>query len=447
MSTMRVSAAPITQHGAAPNPAQPITAERYISDAWLAREWPELWTKVWIFVCLERDLAEVGSYHVFDLGRESIIVARADSGLHAFYNSCQHRGMRLANGTGCSSRFVCGYHGWIYHSDGRLVVVPDNDRFPGGVDRATHSLRPVRVDTFAGLVFVCMDPTAAPLLDYLGLVAERIDPYRLQDMTLIGDQTVRLACNWKAVFDNFGELYHVEHIHPQHAELFDCPTARVELFANGHTGVAIDGHTVNRRLPVPEVPNFYLEHQLKLHGVDPDRYHGRVLDIRADLQRIRREVGSRLGFDYNRLSDERLTDIEQYNLFPNTMITLTPESGLLARARPHPTDPNRCSWDKFTFRMAPSPEVAARAGVLYEPYPSTLFDQPERPAHDEFDQEDIIEGRKTLGLTLDQDIHYIRDVQRGMHSRGFRAARLCDEEARVQHYHDWLNHWLDQPAP
>lgn len=195
------------------------------------------------------------------------------------------------------------------------------------------------------------------------------------------------------------------------------------------------------------MPNFYLEHRLKLHGVDPDRYHGRVLDIRADLQRIRREVGSRLGFDYNRLSDERLTDIEQYNLFPNTMITLTPESGLLARARPHPTDPNRCSWDKFTFRMAPSPEVAARAGVPYEPYPSTLFDQPERPAHDEFDQEDIIEGRKTLGLTLDQDVHYIRDVQRGMHSRGFRAARLCDEEARVQHYHDWLNHWLDQPGP
>jgi Ring hydroxylating alpha subunit (catalytic domain) len=42
-------------------------------------------------------------------------------------------------------------------------------------------------------------------------------------------------------------------------------------------------------------------------------------------------------------------------------------------------------------------------------------------------------------------VHYIRDVQRGMHSRGFKQARLCDEESRVQHYHDWLTHWLQSP--
>ena len=27
-------------------------------------------------------------------------------------------------------------------------------------------------------------------------------------MLLTEDQTVHLDCNWKAVFDNFGELYH-----------------------------------------------------------------------------------------------------------------------------------------------------------------------------------------------------------------------------------------------
>lgn len=434
---------PITRHLPAKLSGQPITAERYTSRAWLERESIDLWPKVWMFVCLAQDVANVGDFHVFDIGRESIIVSRADSGLHAFYNACQHRGMRLANGAGCSQRFECGYHGWIYRPDGRLVVVPDNDRFEGGVDRATHSLQKVLVDTFCGMVFVCMNTNAAPLDEFLGLTGERMAAYRLQDMTLIGDQTVRLACNWKAVFDNFGELYHVEHIHPQHAELFDCPTARVELFANGHTGVAIDGHVVNRRLPIPEVPNFYMEHQLKMYGVDPQTYAGRVLDVRADVPKIRREIGPKLGFNYDLLSDERLTDIEQYNLFPNTMLTFTPESGLIARARPHPTDPDWCMWDKFTFRMKPSAEVAARAGVAYEPYPSTLFEQPERPLHDEFDQEDVIAGRKTMGITLDQDVYYIRDVQRGMHSRGFKQQRLCRDEARLQHYHDWLTQWMD----
>jgi hypothetical protein len=23
------------------------------------------------------------------------------------------------------------------------------------------------------------------------------------------------------------------------------------------------------------------------------------------------------------------------------------------RARPHPTDPNKCFWDKYTFKLAP----------------------------------------------------------------------------------------------
>ena len=39
-----------------------------------------------------------------------------------------------------------------------------------------------------------------------------------------------LNCNWKAVLDNFHELYHVEHIHPLHALHFDCPTSLVDLF-------------------------------------------------------------------------------------------------------------------------------------------------------------------------------------------------------------------------
>ena len=45
-------------------------------------------------------------------------------------------------------------------------------------------------------------------------------------------------------------------------------------------------------------------------------------------------------------------------------------------------------------------------------------------------------------ITIDQDVHYIRDVQAGMHSRGFGAQKLCDDEVRIQHYHDWLDHWM-----
>ncbi len=441
-----VHARPIVVHQTPPRPSQPITPERYISERWLANEHEVLWPRVWQFACLEGDVAEPGQYVVLNIARESILVSRTQGGeLAAHYNVCQHRGARLmVNERGCERSFTCPYHGWSYRPDGRLVVVPENQRFPGGVDRAAHSLKPVRVGASLGLVWICMDPDSPPLVDFLGPVADRIAPFRLETMTLVADQSVGLGCNWKAVFDNFQELYHVEHIHPQHELMFDCPTALVDLFGNGHTSVTIDGHTVNTRLPIPDEPTPYLKRQLRVFGADPAEYVGRVLDIRTDVQKLRREAGPRLGWDYDGLTDERLSDVEQYNIFPNTMITIQPDDALVMRVRPHPTDPNWCYWDKLTFHRQPREEVARREGVAFEPYDAADLAPVPRPEHDEFSQEDIIEGRKTMTLTIDQDVHYIRDVQAGMHSRGFESQILCEDEARIQHYHDWLNHWMSE---
>ena len=61
-----------------------------------------------------------------------------------------------------------------------------------------------------------------------------------------------------------------------------------------------------------------------------------------------------------------------------------------------------------------------------------------------FTQEQIISGEKTMTITIDQDIHLIRDVQAGMRSRGFDTALLSDEEVRVTHYHHWLDHYMGE---
>lgn len=444
----RVSARPTVAHTAVSVPTQPITAERYTSADWLRQEIDQLFPAVWLFAGLERDVTEPGEYLVLEMGDESILVSRTDEGaLAAFYNVCQHRGARvIVNDRGWTRQFVCPYHGWRYDNDGALVHVPDADRFTPPVDCAERSLRPVRVASFNDMVFVCMDDRTPPLDEYLGPVGDAIAPYDVGGMALVDDQTVHLDANWKAVFDNFGELYHVEHIHPQHAEVFDCPTAEIHLFEGGHTGVVIDGHVVNTRLDVPDEPNLYLTMALRRYGVDPDDYRGRVLDIRADVQRLRREHGPRLGYDYDAFTDERLTDIEQYNLFPNTMITLQPDDALIMRARPHPTDPNQCWWNKLTFHRQPDPAVAAAAGVAFEPYERDDRAPDHRPDHDEFTQDDIIAGRKSMTITIDQDVHLIRDVQAGMRSRGFDTAQLCDDEVRVQHYHDWLTHLMGAAA-
>ena len=444
----QVDARPTLNHGPAPMSGGPITAERYISPAWLAQEFQVLWPQVWMFACLERDLEEPGDFRVFNIGRESILITRDDNGdVVAFYNVCQHRGARvMTQDYGWVERFVCPYHGWSYATNGELIHVPDQERFSPPIDCVARSLKPVRASTWAGLVFVNMDLDGPSLSDYLGPVMDAVTPYQLENMTLIGDQTCSLACNWKAVFDNFGELYHVEHIHPQHEHLFDCPTAQIHLYEHGHTGVIIDGHTLNTRMAIPDEPNFYQKMQLEKFGADPQEYVGRVMQIRQDMQQLRRQQGPALGLDYSQMTDERLTDIEQYNLFPNTMITVQPDDALVTRARPHPADPDQCLWDKFTFHRQPDPAVAEAAGVKFQPHdPADLKPVP-RPEHDQFTQEDIIAGDKTMTITIDQDIHLIRDVQAGMHSRGFDHQTLCEDEVRVQHYHDWLNHKMSNTS-
>lgn len=429
-----------------PAPAQPITARRYTDAQYMAAEWERVWPKSWLFAGLACDVAEPGEYFVFNLGTESILVSCTDGGdIVAHYNVCQHRGARvMVNDMGWVKHFVCPYHGWEYKNDGELTVVPDEGRFSGGVDCAERSLKPVRCEVWSGMVWVCMDDDAPDLHSFLGPLPDLIDQYRVQDMTLVNDQTVSLHCNWKAVFDNFGELYHVEHIHPQHATIFDCPTAEVGLYKGGHTGVFIDGFTVNSKLPIPEMPTPHMARQMQMLGMDPEDYRGRVLEVREAVQQERRRKGPELGYDYGRLSDSELSDIVQFNFFPNTMITIQPDDALIMRARPHPTDPNQCWWDKYTLMMMPEGNDASAGALSFTPRSDPRREPDERPARDHFTQEQIISGEKTMTITIDQDIHLIRDVQAGMRSRGFDTALLSDEEIRVTHYHQWLDHYMGE---
>ena len=72
-----------------------ITSDRYISDAFMARENELLWPYVWHLGGMMAELQEEGDYVRHNLGTESVIMVRqADDSIKAFYNSCPHRGNR-----------------------------------------------------------------------------------------------------------------------------------------------------------------------------------------------------------------------------------------------------------------------------------------------------------------------------------------------------------------
>jgi hypothetical protein len=167
-----------------------------------------------------------------------------------------------------------------------------------------------------------------------------------------------------------------------------------------------------------------------------------VLDIRRDIQIKKRELGPSLGYNYDKLTDEQLSDIVQYNIFPNIIVAIQTEELWVMRSRPHETDPNKCYWDKFTMRMAPDENAERNVDLTFNVDQVILEGVPERPEHEDFIQDDVIAGKNTMTITIDQDVHLIRDIQAGMHSRGFSEAWLNDDENRVQHFHDWMDYYI-----
>ena len=424
-----------------------LAAHYYTDPGFMEAEWDGVWTRSWLFAGLVSDLEEPGDYFLFSLRRESVVILmQENSELAAFYNVCQHRGNRLfSNERGAISEIACPYHGWRYDLEGRLTTVPDAERFVPAVNVDDRSLKPVRLQTWAGLVWINLDPEAEPLEHFLGDIVDDLAPYRFENMVLAKHQTALLETNWKTARDNFLEQYHVDFIHPQHASLVDCCNSTNLLWPLGHSATQVDGYTTDSRYPVPDTVPAHLVPLMEQLGMAPEMFNGRVSDIREAIQRRKRELGPELGFDYSELADHQVSDVWQYDIFPNLFMTIQAEELWLFGPRPHEQDPNRCYFDKWTLQLPVEIATDKARGLSLNPRLEVSRDA-ERPEHETFSGEDVVAGNASMTITIDQDIFYLPDMQAGLHSRGFDHAVLNRDEARLQHFHDWLHSWIETKA-
>lgn len=64
-----------------------VDPSRYYSREWMEQENERLWPRVWLIAGVASDIPEDGDYFTFEIGRESILVARqADGAIRAFFN-------------------------------------------------------------------------------------------------------------------------------------------------------------------------------------------------------------------------------------------------------------------------------------------------------------------------------------------------------------------------
>ena len=426
-----------------------LSKDRYISEDFMQSEWEGIWTKAWLFAGLESDLLEPGDFFIYDIGRESIVITRNNENeISAFYNVCQHRGNKIVTlESGSFSKVSCPYHGWTYGLDGTLEHVTDRELFKEGVPCEEKSLKPVKVSVWAGLVFINMDENSSSLETFLGPIVDQLKPYKFEKMNLVKHQTVSLLeTNWKTVRDNFLEQYHVDFIHPQHASFVDCCDAENDLWPFGHTRTMVTSPVVNPRYSTPDEPPEFMKDYLKGLRLNPDDFHGKVPEIRKAIQKQKRVIGDELGFDFSEFTDDQVSDVLQYDIFPNIFMTIHPERLWIFGPKPHHSDPNKCSFTKWSFQI-PSHQVRDESKELELLPGSSFYEQTgSRPEHDIFTREDVVQGRKSLTVTIDQDIHYLNDMQAGMHSKGFDSATLSNDEERLQHFHDWVDNWISKDS-
>lgn len=193
----------------------------------------------WLLAGFEAELPRTGSYLALDAGGGPIIILRDRAGeIRAFHNSCRHRGSQIcATGTGKANRLVCPYHQWTYDLDGRLAHA---GRMQASFDSAQHSLAPVRVETIAGSIYVCMTDDAPDFEPFRTALTPLLTPHNLLDAKVAFQGELVEQANWKLVMENGRECYHCSVRHPELSVVF--PMVSNDHFAFDEQG-AFDSYS------------------------------------------------------------------------------------------------------------------------------------------------------------------------------------------------------------
>jgi phenylpropionate dioxygenase-like ring-hydroxylating dioxygenase large terminal subunit len=264
----------------------------YHSAALLELEKEHVFRNHWQIAGHVSDVPEPGDYLAMDVvGERALVVRGKDGVVRGFHNLCRHRGSRVvADDQGhCKNALVCPFHGWVYNLDGTLRGAARPRSFPE-LDKTEFGLMPLELEIWMGFIFIRFRSGPQPsVAELLKPVEAEMAHYRAAEMAPSwGIWTQTTPVNWKSVRDVDNEGYHVAMAHPALQDLYGA-TYYDEPFVNG----------VSRSFAT------YNPHA------------GRRWSVRNYVK---------IAPEQERLPDYLKKAWVYYGIFPNAVISVTPES-------------------------------------------------------------------------------------------------------------------------
>ena len=207
-----------------------VNRDIYRDEALFELEMKHIFEGTWNLLGLESQVARPYDFITTHLGRTPVIVSRDRAGqLHAFINSCRHKGATVCHKQQGSARsFVCRYHGWVYSIDGRNTGIKDRDagEYPPSFDEQSHDLQPIkRFANYRGFLFGSLSETVLPfdeaiaqLKPFLDLIADQ-SPNGVE--CIPGRVNFVYHANWKLQMENGVDPYHFTSTHPSYMHVLN----------------------------------------------------------------------------------------------------------------------------------------------------------------------------------------------------------------------------------
>jgi p-cumate 2,3-dioxygenase alpha subunit len=291
-----------------------VNRSAFTDPAVFAEEKAKILKRSWIFLGHESEIRKPNDYIVRRIIDRNLIFTRARAGqVHAFYNSCPHRGATICRDTsGNRKSFTCPYHGWTFSNAGKLLDQQCQYGYPEGfgADGAYNLVEVPHLEQRSGFWFLNFAEGEVPALnDYLGDAADRID--MIAQHSAAGLEVVNgcheyfIRANYKLMCENSYDGYHLNITHASYVDYmkvvtkgikWDAMTNRSRALTNGHACFEMD---IPAGRPIAQWLPFWGE------------------EARAEIESKRAEV-------YERLGEERGSFIANWHrnmvIFPATVM-------------------------------------------------------------------------------------------------------------------------------